>query len=49
MYDYVKCNYCDYEGTVAIGADECPKCHTVGMLQWVEGHEKEVEFEEVKE
>lgn len=44
--DHVKCNWCDKESYIPVGEDECPNCHKVGFLQWVDedSPEKEVDY-----
>ena len=43
MFDNVKCNNCDFKGSVPLGTEKCPCCGYVGGLAWVDGEDQEVE------
>ena len=43
MKDNCFCCNCETRVLVDCGADECPICHYVGALSWIEGEPEEVD------
>ena len=43
MKDNIKCCWCEFNGLVETGAEECPKCKKTGYLAWKENEPQEVE------
>jgi RecJ-like exonuclease len=40
--DNVKCCNCEFNGLVETGETECPICHFVGALSWIDDEEQEI-------